>query len=378
MGIWKPEPLAKPLRGVCKRLTGKTLLIHAPSRGLTSRSLAPTLSAMRIWIDSLQTMSRGHPVPLFRMLPLALLVALVCGCRRQAPIPEVFTPFTVAEAADAFDQTARFVALGPRASGTPDGRRAAEYLERALRTAGAVTARIASFEDDTPSGVLTFHNVLATFPAASPQAPWIVLLSHFDTKRDVPGDTDETPFVGANDSGSSTGLMLTLAARFARQSQTQPPPCNIMIACLDGEECAVAYSDRDGLHGSRRLARDLRREGLPVRAVILADMIGDRDLLLEIPRNGTPELRLLALACAERLGIRPHVTLGSRIILDDHQPFLDEGFPAINLIDFAFGSAPGLNDYWHTLEDTMDRLDPKSFQITGSLIIAMMNALCGL
>ena len=332
---------------------------------------------MRIWIDDPRTRNR-HPFgPLPRMLALALLGALVCGCRPQTPAAAAFPPFTAADSTNAFDQTARFVALGSRAPGTPEGRRAAEYLEGALRTAGAATVRIASFEDATPSGVRTFHNVLATFPAANPQAPWIVLLSHFDTKRDIPGATDETPFVGANDGGSSTGLLLALAARFAIQSPTQPPPFNILIACLDGEECALAYSDRDGLHGSRRLARDLRRERLPVRAVILADMIGDRDLLLEIPRNGTPELRLLALACAERLGIRQHVTLGSSSILDDHQPFLDQGFPAVDLIDFAFGSAPGRNDYWHTIQDTMDKLDPHSFQITGSLIIALLNALCG-
>jgi Zn-dependent M28 family amino/carboxypeptidase len=332
---------------------------------------------MRTRIDNPQTMSRNHPVPFFRGLALGLLAALVCGCRPQPPAAAPFPPFTAADATHAFDQTARLVALGPRAPGTPGGRRAAEHLERALQAAGAATARIASFEDATPSGTGTFHNVLATFPAANPQAPWIVLLSHFDTKRDVPGDTDETPFVGANDGGSSTGLLLALAARLARLSPAQPPPCNTLIAFLDGEECALAYSDRDGLHGSRRLARDLRREGLPVRAVILADMIGDRDLLLEIPRNGAPELRLLALACAERLGIRPHVTLGSSVILDDHQPFLDQGFPAVDLIDFAFGSAPGRNDYWHTVQDTMDKLDPRSFQITGSLIIALMNALCG-
>jgi Zn-dependent M28 family amino/carboxypeptidase len=332
---------------------------------------------MRTRIDNPRTMSRTQPGTLLCEIALALLTACVCGCRPQAPAVAAFPLFTAADATHAFDQTARFVALGPRPSGTPEARRAAEYLERALRTAGAATARIASFEDATPSGTGTFHNVLATVPAANPQAPWIVLLSHFDTKRDVPGHTDATPFVGANDGGSSTGLLLTLAAHFVRQSRTHPPPCNILIACLDGEECAVAYSDRDGLHGSRRLARDLRREGLPVRAVILADMIGDRDLLLEIPRNGTPELRLLALACAERLGIRRHVTLGSSIILDDHQPFLDQGFPAINLIDFSFGGAPGRNDYWHTVQDTMATLDPASFQITGNLIIALMNALCG-
>ncbi len=334
---------------------------------------------MRTWIviDSSYAMSREprHPARLFRILNLALLGALLCGCGQQPPRATVFPPFTGQDAAQAFDQTARFVACGPRAAGTPDARRAAVYLERALADAGAATARIESFEDDTPFGVRTFHNVLADFPAADPQAPWIILLSHFDTKTGISGDSAETPFVGANDGGSSVGLLLALAARFARESQLLP--CHVRIAFLDGEECAVAYSDRDGLHGSRHLARALRREGLSVRAVILADMIGDRDLLIEIPRNGTPALRLLALECADRLGIRPHVKLGSGIVLDDHQPFLDLGFPAVDLIDFAFGSAPGRNDYWHTCEDTVEKLAPASFEITGSLIVAMMNALCG-
>ena len=257
---------------------------------------------MRIWIDDPRTRNQHPFVPLPRMLALALLGALVCGCRPQTPVAAVFPPFTAADSTNAFEQTARFVALGSRAPGTPEGRRAAEYLEGALRTAGAATVRIASFEDATPSGVRTFHNVLATFPAANPQAPWIVLLSHFDTKRDIPGATDETPFVGANDGGSSTGLLLALAARFAIQSPTQPPPFNILIACLDGEECALAYSDRDGLHGSRRLARDLRRERLPVRAVILADMIGDRDLLLEIPRLFRMLLRVALRQPGDLLG----------------------------------------------------------------------------
>jgi len=303
----------------------------------------------------------------------ALLAALASGCRPPAP-PPAFPAFTAHDATNACAHTARFVARGPRAAGTPGARRAAEFLQAALRDLGAASARIESFEDETPFGPRLFHNVLASFPAADPRAPWIVLLSHFDTKTGVPGDSEETPFVGANDSGSPTGLLLALAERFARLTPDRLP-AGVLLAFLDGEECAVAYSDRDGLHGSRRLARDLRAQRLPVRAVILADMIGDRDLRLEIPRNGAPELRLLALACAERLGLGSRVALGNTIILDDHQPFLDLGFPAVNLIDFAFGSAPGLNDYWHTLEDTMDKLDPASFEITGRIILAMMNAL---
>lgn len=304
-----------------------------------------------------------------------LFATLLTGCKPDGQQEASRLPsFTARDATNAFRHTERLVAISPRASGTSGAKHAAEHLQAALQEAGMPSVRIDAFEDETPAGVLTFYNVLAELPAAKPEAPRIVLLSHFDSKIGVPGDTAETPFVGANDSGSSTGLLLAMAERFA--ATPQPLPCHILFALLDGEECAYAYSDRDGLHGSKHLARQLRKDNVPVRAVILADMIGGRDLVLQIPRNSTPELRLLALSCAEQLGISAHVTLINSAILDDHQPFLDAGFPAVNLIDFAFGSAPGLNDYWHTMEDSMDKLDPKSFEITGSLIVSMINALC--
>ncbi len=340
-----------------------------------ARPETPTVSAPRGTVRQQRVSGRPFRRLCRAALPAAALLLGGCGgpAARERPAAAV-PPFTAADATNAYRQTERFVALGPRAAGTAGARRAAEYLRETLQAADTPNVRIDSFDDDTPAGRRTFHNVLAEFPAAQADAPRIVLLSHFDTKAGVPGDTSETPFVGANDSGSSTGLLLALAARFA--ATPAPLPCHVLFAFLDGEECAVAYSDRDGLHGSKRLARDLRAQGVPVRAVLLADMIGDRGLKLQIPRNSTPELRLLALACADRLGLRDQVTLVNGHILDDHQPFLDAGFAAVDLIDFAFGSAPGLNDYWHTLEDTMDKLDPGSFEIVGRLITAMIESLC--
>lgn len=313
--------------------------------------------------------------PLCRLGSAACVAAWLGGCAPATKgTPARLPAFTATDATNAYRQTEHFVALGPRDGGTPGARRAADYLHERLQALGAPDVRTVAFDDNTPTGMRTFYNVLADFPAARADAPRIVLLSHFDTKSGVPGATSEAPFEGANDSGSSTGLLLTLADLFAQTPH--PLPCHVLFAFLDGEECAVAYSDRDGLHGSKHLARDLRTRGVPVRAVILADMIGDRDLTLQIPRNSTPELRLLALSCADQLGIRDHVTLINGFILDDHQPFLDAGFAAIDLIDLEFGSAPGLNDYWHTMADTMDKLDPRSFEIVGKLITAMIASLC--
>jgi Zn-dependent M28 family amino/carboxypeptidase len=150
---------------------------------------------------------------------------------------------------------------------------------------------------------------------------------------------------------------------------------NVLIAFLDGEECLVRYGPNDGLHGSRQLAAEMKSEKANVKAVILVDMIGDRDLNIMIPRNGTATLRALALKAADAAGVRQYISLTDGAILDDHQPFLDAGFPAVDLIDFNYGSTPGANDYWHTPQDTLDKISPESLTITGRIVTEMLNYL---
>jgi glutaminyl-peptide cyclotransferase len=201
-----------------------------------------------------------------------------------------------------------------------------------------------------------------------PPGDWLVLLSHFDTKSGI-----HTNFLGANDGGSSTGLLLELA-RFLREHP--PASCNILFGFVDGEECRVNFGPNDGLHGSRRLATRLVAGKRAVRAVILLDMIGDRDLGVTLPSNGSPDLTLLALECARECGAQDSsFRLADGGILDDHQPFLDAGFPAVDLIDFAYGSAPGLNDYWHTPADTLDKLSPASLATVGRVATGMIRHL---
>ncbi|MDD2459997.1 MAG: M28 family metallopeptidase [Kiritimatiellia bacterium] len=252
----------------------------------------------------------------------------------------------------------------PRDAGTPGAEKAARWILDRLAERG-VDARIDRFTDPTPRGPKPFFNVLATLPGTGDG--WIVLLSHFDTMGGI-----SEGFQGANDSGSSTGLLIELAAILRAAG---PLPHTILCGFMDGEECMLAYSDRDGFHGSRRLARQMKAEGRSVKAVILMDMVGDRDLKLTVPRNGTGALRLLALKAAEATGDRDRIGLFDGIVYDDHQAFLDLGFPAVNLIDFEFGSAPGLNDYWHTPADTLDKLSAESLLTTGRIVLEMVNRL---
>ena len=146
---------------------------------------------------------------------------------------------------------------------------------------------------------------------------------------------------------------------------------------LDGEECRVAYGPRDGLHGSRHLARQLVEEGRAkdVRAVLVLDMVGDRDLTFTLPRNQTPALLRRLLAAARAENVRERCRLLPHDVLDDHEPFLRAGLPAALLMDFEYGRAPGLNDYWHTAEDRLDKLSAESLTIAGRVAVQFVNNL---
>jgi len=292
----------------------------------------------------------------------------IVGCDKVAETRPVVTPrlaFTAGNGSNAFAYVKGLIEnCTPRDAMTPGAERAATWIQEQLIALG-INAEIDRFSDDTPNGKQDFFNVVALLPG-SKASQTVVLLSHFDTKSGIAED-----FQGANDSGSSTGLLLEIAHAIKEKDYSH----NILFAFTDGEECYVQYGPNDGLHGSRNLAAKLKREKTDVKAVILTDMIGDRDLNIMIPYNGTATLRALALKAADATGDRAHIKLYDGSILDDHQPFLNLGFPAVNLIDFQFGSSPGKNDYWHTSEDTLDKICPESLTITGRIVMEMLNLL---
>jgi len=295
-----------------------------------------------------------------------LLLCASCGPRDRSS-PESSPRFTVSAltGAAAFKDVEQYVALGMKVPGTAGDRKAADALKTRLVGMG-LKAEWDEFSDATPGGTGTFVNVMATLPGNKPGL--IILAAHRDTKSGIEG------FVGANDSGSGVGVLLALAPVLKAGKGDGP---SVMLAFLDGEECQVNYGPNDGLHGSRHLAARLVAMGhaRDVRALILLDMIGDRDLTVAIPRNGTPELIAAVFKAAEEGGVRDKFSLSGQAVLDDHQPFLDAGMPAVDLIDFEYGSVPGLNDYWHTQADTMDKLSPESLETVGRVVLRMLNGL---
>jgi hypothetical protein len=304
------------------------------------------------------------------LVPLSLAICIFfMGCKTEGPVAPIQAPrllFTDQHALQALSNVTAFVqACTPRDAMTPGAERAAQWLKDKLVSSGLKHATIDTFTDKTPLGEATFHNVEAVIPGQTPRT--ILLLSHFDTKSGI-----SPSFQGANDSSSSTGLLLELA-RIIATSGT--PRYTLHIAFLDGEECRMNFDEQDGLHGSRHLARKMKQQKKDIAAVILMDMIGDRDLHIQLPHNGTGSLRACALRAADATGDRDHISPHDGLILDDHQPFLDQGFPAVDLIDFEYGDTPGKNNYWHTPGDTLDKLSAESLSITGRIVLEMINQL---
>lgn len=195
----------------------------------------------------------------------------------------------------------------------------------------------------------------------------LVVSGHYDTKK-IPG----TRFIGANDGGSSAGFLLELA----RVAAGRPWRHRLCLVWFDGEEAFENWGPTDGLYGSRNLAARWQAEGrlAQIAALINVDMIGDRDLHLQQELNSTGWLRDLVWRVAGELGYAASFDGLPGAIEDDHIPFLERGVPALDLIDLLYGPA---NAWWHTAQDTLDKLSAQSFQVVGDVVWRVLEELDG-
>ncbi len=263
----------------------------------------------------------------------------------------------------ALEATRRVVAFGPRPAGSPAHAKMRRWLAAELRKLKCEVVED-SFTAKTPRGPLPMTNIIAKFPGSSGRV--VVVSGHSDTYHRA-----GLRFVGANDGGSSTGLLLELARTLHRL----PRRDSVWVVWFDGEESLVEWSGDDHTYGSRHLAGKWRAEGVlgSVRALINVDMIGDADLSLVYEQFSTPWLRDLVWAVAAGLGFSAQFPRDySTAIDDDHYAFVRAGVPAVNLIDYDYG--PG-NSYWHTERDTMDKLSARSFEIAGRVVLETLRVL---
>ncbi len=265
--------------------------------------------------------------------------------------------------ARALEYTGKAVAFGPRPSGSAAIHQLQAHILGSLKSRGC-TVTTDDFTAATPNGPVAMRNLVAKFPGKSGRA--VVITGHYDTKI-LPH------FVGANDGGSSTGFLLEMADALQGTMHRD----DIYLVWLDGEEAVRQWSETDSLYGSRHLAAKWSQDGTlaHVKALLNIDMIGDKDLHLEFDMDSAQSLRELVWNTADRLGFTAEFPRQANQIGDDHIPFLRMGVKALDLIDLNYGPS---NTYWHTAKDTIDKLDPHSFQVVGTVVQAVLKELEGI
>lgn len=266
------------------------------------------------------------------------------------------------DGAKAYDQVAKIVSFGPRPPASDGIHQVQDYIRAQLQSFGCAVDED-DFHASTPAGPIAMKNIIAKIPGTGQGI--ILLLTHYDSLGSVQN------FVGAEDSASSTGVMLEMARLLCGKKQANA----VWIAFLDGEEAIINWDkDDDHTYGSRELSASLAVSGdlKRVKAAILADMIGQYGL--EIPResNSTKWLVDLIWKTAGRLGYQNIFVARQAGYSDDHEPFLARGVPTVDLIDFDGFQQP---KYWHTPEDTLDKVSPRSLAIVGHVILESVTEL---
>jgi glutaminyl-peptide cyclotransferase len=282
------------------------------------------------------------------------------------PLPLTEGPPPTFDGDRALQYVKDIVKFGPRPIGSANHTRVEDYLLARLKDD---TVEQDAFTADTPEGKFPVHNIVAKFPGTKDGI--IVVASHYDTNYPF----RKTSFVGANDGGSSSALLLELANQLRGKPRAG---YSVWLVWDDAEESVKPDTEvpfeSDSLYGIRHLAEKWEADGTlkKVKAFLLADMVGDADLNIDRDSNSTPWLEDVVYEAATRLGYQSHFFGRSAGMLDDHLPFMKRGVPAADLIDFEYGYN---NVFWHSTQDTVDKLSPKSLAIVGGVVLETVRIL---
>jgi len=292
------------------------------------------------------------------LVAAALFFSLLCGVAKAQAAP----PLPRFDGERALAYTREFVAFGPRWVGSPGHAKAETFLQRQFAKDDLVKD---SFTASTPAGPMVMTNYIVKFPGNKDGI--IVLASHYDTNYPL----KDTGYVGANDGGSSTGLLLALASSFRGRKLDG---YSVWLVFFDGEEAIKEWTDADSTYGSRHLAAKWQADGTlkRIKGFLLADMIGDRDLDVDRDLSSTKWLLDLVGEAAAKFGDQSYFFQRENQVGDDHTPFLQRGVPCADIIDFDYGYQ---NSFWHTPQDTMDKLSAKSLTIVGDVFLETIRLL---
>jgi Zn-dependent M28 family amino/carboxypeptidase len=286
---------------------------------------------------------------------LLLLVFLCPPLRAQQPTGQSI-----------YALTQQFLAVAPkRFNGSPGHLAAEKFIKDHFKPEAAKgNFETDQFTANTPLGPQTMRNFIVRFPGKKDGI--IVLASHYETNYPL----KDIAFVGANDGACTTALLIALGQYF----RAHPPEgYSVWLVFDDGEEAVRSWSSSDSLYGTRHLAARWYADGtaLRIKALLVADMIGDKDLNIMEETQSTPWLRAIFRQAAVNTHHSANVFKTEGAEEDDHLPFLQRGIPSLDVIDVDYGphtfSTP--DGYHHTAQDTIDKLSPRSLQISLDLFL---------
>lgn len=306
-----------------------------------------------------QAARRAEFVPRFKLVVgIVVMLAMGIGCRGGEP-EEGFS------GERALDHVRTQVSMGPRPPGSEASGRLRSWLRTELEALG-FQVQEQPFTPRTPLGPVPMVNLVATLPGASERR--LVLGAHADTKR-----FEEFEFLGANDGASGVAALLELARVFHSNRLRH----TLTLAFFDGEEALVEWGPDDSLYGSTHLVDSWVENGLArkVSAVFILDMVGDRNLKVTDEVNSHPQLRARLREEAARLGHSRLFSGPEQGVEDDHVPFLMAGIPALNVIGFATSPEGVVPSYWHTPQDTLDKVSASSLEAVGRTVEACLRRL---
>ena len=262
------------------------------------------------------------------------------------------------DSARAWDHLRQVVAIGPRPAGSAQLRQTRAYITRQMSALG-LTVQEQSFTATTPLGRIEMVNLIVRLPGK--RADRVLIGGHYDTKL-----FKDAVFVGASDGGSSTAFLIELA----RVLKDRPREFTYELVWFDGEEALVDWyhpSGTDNTYGSRYYVQAAREAKAldSLKAMVLVDMIGDRDLRIRRESQSTAWLTNLIWTAARRLNHGSVFIDQSTEVADDHVPFLAAGIPAVDIIDLDYPQ-------WHTPDDTLEHVSARSLQIVGDVLLAAL------
>lgn len=212
------------------------------------------------------------------------------------------------------------------------------------------------------------HNFIVKYPGKKEGI--IVLVSHYETNYPL----KDIDFFGANDGAATTALLIEIGNTL----RTHPPEgFSVWLVFDDGEEAVKSWSASDSLYGTRHLAAKWSQDGTikRIKALLVADMIADKDLNIDYVTNSTPWLLDLLRTAAKNTGHSANVFKYQQGEDDDHLPFAQRGVPVLDIIDAHYGPMTDAtpDGYHHTAQDTLDKISARSLQISGELLLELIH-----